>query len=117
MYHRSVPPAVIAVSHRQLTLALRYVNVASLAGISLALVYLPGHPPYYQIAALILAKTYSNSMIAALNSRVKVVANRHAAALPAWNEAGKLDHLTWRGAGGIEFICEEATVSSSAYTT
>ncbi|KJA17592.1 hypothetical protein HYPSUDRAFT_206058 [Hypholoma sublateritium FD-334 SS-4] len=88
---------------------------ASLSGISLALVYLPHHPPYYQVAALILAKTYSNSMIALLNSRVKVTANAPAAAAPVWNETEELDHST-RRSSGIEFARVEETGSSSAYT-
>ncbi|KJA27658.1 hypothetical protein HYPSUDRAFT_34777 [Hypholoma sublateritium FD-334 SS-4] len=55
----------------------------------LVLVYLPGHLPYYSIAASIVAKTYSNSMMAILNSRVKPVSNVPQFATPLWNESVK----------------------------
>ncbi|KJA19993.1 hypothetical protein HYPSUDRAFT_43569 [Hypholoma sublateritium FD-334 SS-4] len=56
-------------------------------GSVLVLVYLPGHPPYYQLTASISAKTYSNAMMAVLNSRVKVVSNIGAYGAPWWNES------------------------------
>ncbi|KJA25586.1 hypothetical protein HYPSUDRAFT_37631 [Hypholoma sublateritium FD-334 SS-4] len=62
---------------------------ASVAVITLALVYIPGHPPYYQVAVLILAKVYSNSMVAALNSRMKTVSNSQFGLPPSWNESVK----------------------------
>ncbi len=51
------------------------------------LVFLPGHPPYYAAASVIVAKMYSNSMMAVLNSRVKPVSNASASAAPIWNES------------------------------
>ena len=59
---------------------------ASFAVIALALSFIPGHPPYYQPAFLILAKVYSNSMVAALNSRMKVMSNSSSGS-PPWNES------------------------------
>lgn len=59
----------------------------SVAAVYLILLYLPGHPPYYQTAIVTMAKTYSNSLLAVLNSRAKVVANSPALAPPPWNEA------------------------------
>ena len=98
-------------------LALPARRAASLAGISLALVYLPQHPPYYQVAGLILAKTYSNSMIAALNSRVKVQPNACAVppstGRPVWNEEVEVDDVTSRG---LEFNSVGETGFSSAHT-
>ena len=55
----------------------------------MALAYIPGGTPYYQIAILILAKMYSNSMIAALNSRMEVVSNSQFGSPPSWNESLK----------------------------
>ncbi|KAF8181326.1 hypothetical protein BJ912DRAFT_1062186 [Pholiota molesta] len=57
---------------------------ATLAIAVLVLAYLPGHPPYYQACALILGKAYSNSMMVALNSRMKVISNSSTA---SWNES------------------------------
>ncbi len=58
------------------------------AGALLVLPYLPGHPPYYELAASIAAKTYSNAMMAVLNSRVKGVSNAGSACrAPLWNES------------------------------
>jgi hypothetical protein len=57
---------------------------ATLAIAVLVLAYLPGHPPYYQACALILGKAYSNSMMVALNSRMKVISNSLTA---SWNES------------------------------
>ena len=53
----------------------------------MALVFLPGHPFYYAAASVILAKTYSNSMMAVLNSRIKPVSNASPSAAPLWNES------------------------------
>ena len=50
------------------------------------LVSLPGHPPYYVAVSSIVAKAYSNSMLAVLNSRVKVVSNESGFSAPSWNE-------------------------------
>lgn len=55
----------------------------------MVLVLLPGHPPYYTAAASIVAKIYSNSMMAMLNSRVKPVSNALAIAAPYWNESAQ----------------------------
>ena len=60
--------------------------VALSAGITIVLVFLPGHPSYYAGASSIVAKAYSNSMMAMLNSRVKPVSNTPASAAPLWNE-------------------------------
>ncbi|KAF9478318.1 hypothetical protein BDN70DRAFT_49117 [Pholiota conissans] len=57
---------------------------AALAIAVLVLAFLPGHPPYYQSCALILGKAYSNSMMVALNSRMKVTSN---SATASWNES------------------------------
>ncbi len=59
------------------------------AAVLLLLVYLPGHPPYYQVAASIAAKTYSNAMMAVLNSRVKAASNEPMYGVPLWNESLK----------------------------
>ncbi|KJA17505.1 hypothetical protein HYPSUDRAFT_46278 [Hypholoma sublateritium FD-334 SS-4] len=56
------------------------------AGTVLGLAYLPQHPCYYFIPASIVAKTYSNSLMAILNSRIKPVSNAAAFAAPLWNE-------------------------------
>ncbi|KJA27684.1 hypothetical protein HYPSUDRAFT_868624 [Hypholoma sublateritium FD-334 SS-4] len=56
-------------------------------GALLILVSLPGHPPYYIAAASIVAKTYSNAMMAVLNSRVKPVSNSPEVGTPVWNES------------------------------
>ena len=54
----------------------------------MGLSYIPG-TPYYEVTIVILAKTYSNSMIAALNSRVKAVSNYPSGFPPSWNEAAQ----------------------------
>lgn len=59
-----------------------------MAAIFLILLYLPSHPPYYQAAVSTVAKTYSNSILAVLNSRVKVVANFTTSGSSLWNEVG-----------------------------
>ncbi len=119
--HRCARPFLIlapANTHAFLAPAAR--RAASLAGISLALVYLPQHPPYYQVAGLILAKTYSNSMIAALNSRVKVLPNACVVSTtttgrPVWNEEVDVDDMNSRG---LEFNTSvgSETGSGSAHT-
>jgi len=43
-----------------------------IAVLNLVLTLLPGHPTYYQVPSAILAKTYSNSMMVLLNSRIKL---------------------------------------------
>ena len=48
----------------------------------LFVVYLPGHPEYYQALLSILGKAYANSMLAALNSRMRVIS----ALPPQWDE-------------------------------
>ncbi|KJA19991.1 hypothetical protein HYPSUDRAFT_832787 [Hypholoma sublateritium FD-334 SS-4] len=57
------------------------------AGALVVLPYLPGHPRYYELAASIAAKTYSNAMMAVLNSRVQAVSNAGVFGNPLWNEA------------------------------
>lgn len=61
------------------------------------MVYLPGHPPYYITAAELVAKIYSSSMMANLNSRVKAVSNTPAPSAPVWNESEQV-------AGGLSMI-------------
>ena len=56
-------------------------------GALLVLVSLPGHPPYYIAAASIVAKIYSNAMMANLNSRIKPVSNILEFGAPTWNES------------------------------
>jgi len=46
--------------------------LAMIAVLNLALTLLPGHPTYYQVPSALLAKTYSNSMMVLLNSRIKL---------------------------------------------
>ncbi len=58
-------------------------------GAILVLLFLPGHPHYYELASSITAKTYSNSMMAVLNSRIKVVSNTGTYRTPAWNESAQ----------------------------
>ncbi|KAF8959217.1 hypothetical protein BDZ97DRAFT_1400919 [Flammula alnicola] len=48
---------------------------ATLAIAVVVLVYLPGHPTYYQTISAILGKAYANSMLVLLNSRVRVVSS------------------------------------------
>lgn len=57
----------------------------------MALSYIPGDPPYYQVTIVVLAKTYSNSMIAALNSRTKVISYSPSGVSvhPSWNESAR----------------------------
>lgn len=57
------------------------------AGSVLVLIYLPGNPPYYAVAASIVAKTYTNTMMAVLNNRVKLISNVPGFEPPMWNEA------------------------------
>ena len=64
-------------------------NLAFSASIVLILVYLPGRLPYYTAAVAIVAKLYSNSMVAMLNSRIKPVSNAPALSEPLWNESVK----------------------------
>ncbi|KDR71716.1 hypothetical protein GALMADRAFT_159155 [Galerina marginata CBS 339.88] len=45
---------------------------AAVAVLSLILVFLPGHPTYYQASCSALAKMYSNSMMVAFNSRMTI---------------------------------------------
>lgn len=59
------------------------------AGVLVVLVFLPGNPPYYAVDSAVVAKIYSNSMMAMLNSRVKPVSNAPASAAPSWNESAK----------------------------
>ena len=63
--------------------------LATWAGALLVLVYLPGHPPYYNFAASVVAKTYSNAMMAVLNSRIKAVSNTPELGASLWNESAK----------------------------
>ena len=78
---------------------------ASCAIIATALSYIPGNPPYYRVIIIIMAKLYSNSMIAALNSRMKVVSNSPSSFPPSWNESAMgTECLQGRSTQGIAFI-------------
>lgn len=55
----------------------------------MVLVFIPGHPPYYIAAASLIAKAYSNSMMAVLNSRVRVISNGSEFGVPLWNESAQ----------------------------
>ncbi|KAF8970467.1 hypothetical protein BDZ97DRAFT_1694672 [Flammula alnicola] len=56
---------------------------ATLAIVALVLDYLPGHLLYWESCVMVLGKAYSNSMMIALNSRMKVFPN---VSPPVWNE-------------------------------
>ncbi|KAF9483231.1 hypothetical protein BDN70DRAFT_929402 [Pholiota conissans] len=45
---------------------------AAIAMVNLILVLLPSHPSYFEVPSEVLAKVYSNSMMAVLNSRMKL---------------------------------------------
>ena len=61
--------------------------LALATGAILFLLYLPGHPPYYELAVSIAAKTYSNAMLAGLNGRFRAVCNAGTFGPPMWNES------------------------------
>ena len=86
---------------------------ASFSIVTMILAYLPGHTTYYQVAILILAKMYSNSMIAALNSRVRVVSNSQSDSPPSWNEsvAQPVDLQQMKSTLGLEFRRNESSGS------
>ncbi|KJA27688.1 hypothetical protein HYPSUDRAFT_868696 [Hypholoma sublateritium FD-334 SS-4] len=85
-------------------------------GIPLVLVYLPGPPPYYTAAGALVSKTYSNSMMAILNSRINPVSN--APGSPLWNELVKPIGSIVGGTQGIVFCRDiEAEFSSSGTTS
>ena len=70
--------------------ATKYARILALATAAiLVLLFLPGHPPYYELATSVSAKTYSNSMLAVLNSRIKVVSNAGTSGYPVWNESAR----------------------------
>ena len=72
---------------RMLLMVLNPTKILALtAGVVLVLLYLPGHQPYYTIPGSIIAKSYSNSMLAVLNSRIKPVSNNSGSSAPLWNE-------------------------------
>ncbi len=82
--------------------------LALAAGTILILLYLPGHPPYYELPASIAAKIYSNSMMAFLNSRIKPMSNTSPFETPLWNESvGRISSTT--GDEGIIFRGERET--------
>ena len=80
--HQSFPEIFVFCSNFKLLSALS-------AGILVILLFLPGHPTYYVGTAAVVAKAYSNSMVAMLNSRVKPVSNTPAPTSPVWNESVK----------------------------
>lgn len=73
----------------------------------MVLVILPGTPPYFIILASIMTKIYSNSMMAMLNSRVKLVSNVPSFATPLWNEL--VNTRSSFGTQGIEFRRDSET--------
>ncbi len=76
------------------------------------LLSLPGTPPYYKLAASIGAKTYSTSMMAVLNSRIKTTSNMGAFRPPLWNELMKLaepDYVDQRQTSEIVFQRNDET--------
>ncbi len=81
---------------------------ASFSIITMTLAYIPGTTAYYQIGILILAKMYSNSMIAALNSRMKVVSSSEFGSPPSWNESAKRTELTQ----DLAFYCLDGYIDS-----
>ncbi|KJA25579.1 hypothetical protein HYPSUDRAFT_37627 [Hypholoma sublateritium FD-334 SS-4] len=82
---------------------------ASFSILTMVLAYLPGHPPYYQVAILILAKMYSLSMIAALNSRNKVISNSPPDSPPCWNESAKpMESLEMKSTAAFAFRRDES---------
>ncbi len=90
---------------------------ASFSIVTMILAYLPGHPTYYQVAILILAKMYSNSMIAALNSRVEVVSNSRSDLPPSWNEsvaAQPMNFSEMEATQGLEFRRDESLGSNTS---
>ena len=84
MCHWSVP---FLETHQDVIVGKSKQLLALSAGAILILLYLPGHPPYYELPASIAAKTYSNSMMAFLNSRIKPVSNTPSFETPVWNES------------------------------
>ncbi len=99
--------------HRPLTRA--FIS-ASLSIIAMSLAYIPGHADYYQIVILILAKMYSNSMIAAINCRMKVVSNSgHSNFPPSWNESVRPAH-SWhtKSSDTLAFRRDRSSVSATA---
>lgn len=86
------------------------INSASFSIITMILALLPGHPTYYQIAILILAKMYSNSMLAFLNRRKRVVSNSGPDSPPSWNESvvEPVDLSEMGATQGLEFRRDES---------
>ncbi|KJA27692.1 hypothetical protein HYPSUDRAFT_34813 [Hypholoma sublateritium FD-334 SS-4] len=86
------------------------------AGVLLVLVYLPGPPPYYTAAGSLVSKTYSNSMMAILNSRIKPVSNAPAFEAPLWNELVNPNGTQARvgGTQGIVFCRDRETEFSAS---
>ncbi len=80
---------------------------ASFTAITTALIYIPGNPPYYQATIVIIAKLYSNSMVAAVNSRMKVVSNSPSGFPPSWNESFRPTE-SLQSTHDIEFIRDES---------
>lgn len=92
-------------------------GLALSAGVPLVLVYLPGPPPYYTLAGSVVSKTYSNSMMAVLNSRVKPISNAPTFRAPLWNELVKPIGSMTEGTQGIVFCRDSETEFSSSGTS
>lgn len=99
-------------AHAHTVYVAKYQRILALSvGALVVLVSLPGHPPYYIAAASMVAKTYSNSMMAVLNNRVKPVSNEPEFGAPVWNESvqpiisfsltGSSDGLAFRRVSGM----------------
>lgn len=85
-------------------------GTASFSIAAMILAYIPGHQLYFQIAVLIEAKLYSNSMIAALNSRMRVVSNSTYGLPPSWNESvNSMELLHVRYTQDLAFRRDEST--------
>ena len=109
MCHWSVP---FLETHQDVIVGKSKQLLALSAGAILILLYLPGHPPYCELPASIAAKTYSNSMMAFLNSRIKPVSNTPFET-PVWNESvGRISSTV--GDEGIIFRGETEMELSAA---
>lgn len=76
-----------------------------------------GPPPYYTAAGSLVSKTYLNSMMAILNSRIKLVSNAPTFEAPFWNELVKPIGSRIGGTQGIGFCRDGETEFSSSSTS
>ena len=95
-------------------------TLAIMAIALLVLVYLPGHPPFYALASPNAAKLYANSLMAMLNSRVKLISlNAHSVGPPIWNESFRAaeSFSSTERAQGIVFHRERGTDSDCSFSS